>query len=131
MSSIENDDFSCRDISDKMTCGTMTFLSKREAQKDARLCGQFINTSYCSKYQTYPDELKRFELQANGILSKNICFNPNVMIKEGEWLQQFGIVQQTSSVKTDCPCFTLDSVVDQQQFSVQDFAQFDVQTRPR
>ena len=130
MSSLENNDFSCENLSDVLSCGVMTYLAQREANKDLRLYGQFVNTSYCSKFQSYPDEQTRYNLQANGIISKNICFNPSIMPKKGEWERQFEIFNQTSKVPYDSPCFNESSViVDTQNKTVP--RQFDIQTRPR
>ena len=130
MSSLADNDFSCENLSDEISCGVMTYLAKKEAEKDLRLYGQFVNTSFCSKYQSYPDEQTRYDLQANGIISKNICFNPTIMPKKGEWVKQFEIFNQTGKVPYDSPCFNENSViVDNQNKNV--IPKFDIQTRPR
>ena len=135
MSSLETDDFSCGNLSDEVTCGVMTYLAKQEAKKDTILCGRFINESYCSKYQSYPNEDVRFNLQANGIVSKNICFNPTVMIKDGEYAKQFELLHQCTSIDANSKCFSPDAALDKDAMTKcvnkPEFTRFDIQTRPR
>lgn len=89
MSSLEPEDPTCMNAADAMSCEAMTILAKKEARADASICGYSLLYPACSRMNTLSDRGLEYTLQANGIVSRNICFNPNVMIKTGEWEQQF------------------------------------------
>jgi hypothetical protein len=89
MSSLEPEDPSCMNTADEISCAAMTELAKKEARADAKICGYSILHPVCNRLNSLADRGTEYMLQANGIVSRNICFNPNVMIKTGEWEQQF------------------------------------------
>jgi len=93
MSSLEAEDQSCMNLADEMSCSAMTELAKKEARADASICGYSLLHPVCNRLNTLSDRGLEYTLQANGIVSRNICFNPNVMIKAGEWEQQFDILK--------------------------------------
>ena len=93
MSSIESEDRSCMDAADAMSCAAMTILAKKEAKSDASIRNYSLLYPACERMNSLKDRGLEYTLQANGIVSRNICFNPNVMIKTGEWDQQFEVLQ--------------------------------------
>ena len=92
MSSLESEDPSCMNAADAMSCSAMTELAKKEAQQNAYYLRNLIQHPACERYHTLADRGTEYMLQANGITSKNICFNPSVMVKKGEWEQQHGLL---------------------------------------
>jgi hypothetical protein len=93
MSSLEPEDPSCINAADEMSCDAMTILAKKEAREDATICNYSLLHPVCNRFNSLADRGLEYTLQANGIVSRNICFNPNVMIKKGEWEQQFEILK--------------------------------------
>ena len=93
MSSLEPEDPSCMNQADIMSCDAMTILAKKEAHADVSICGYSLLHPVCNRYNSLADRGLEYTLQANGIVSRNICFNPNVMIKQGEWEQQFEVLK--------------------------------------
>ena len=93
MSSLEPEDPTCMNAADMMSCDAMIILAKKEAKADTAICSRDLLNPVCSRYNSLADRGTEYILQANGIISKNICFNPNVMIKTGEWEQQFEALQ--------------------------------------
>jgi hypothetical protein len=92
MSSTDSQDFTCKDASDILSCDALKILAKKEAKQNNYMCGYSLASPTCEKYQQYADRGVEYELQANGIISKNICFNPSVMIKTGTWENQFELL---------------------------------------
>lgn len=107
MSSLDPQDPSCMNASDQMSCAAMTELAKKEAQSNGYHLKFLIDNPVCDRYHSLADRGTEYMLQANGIVSKNICFNPSVMVKSGEWDQQLGLLLPRNQ------------------------PEFDVQTRPR
>jgi hypothetical protein len=92
MSSLESYDPSCIDVSDAMSCTAMIELSKKQAHESKLRCAYSIDSPLGDKVNSISDKGVEFVLQANGIVSKNICFNPTIMRKNGSWENQFQLL---------------------------------------
>ena len=101
MSSLEAEDPTCMNAADAMSCDAMTILAKKEARADASICGYSLLHPVCNRFNSLADRGLEYTLQANGIVSRNICFNPNAMIKQGEWEQQFEISKMNGPIVFD------------------------------
>jgi hypothetical protein len=111
MSSLESNDTSCMDVSDAMSCAAMIELSKKQAHENKVLCAYSIVNPTCEQRNSLKDPSTEYTLQANGITSKNICFNPAIMRKSGTWEYQFGLLNSDPSQNV--------------------ISQYDLMTRPR
>jgi hypothetical protein len=89
MSSLDPEDQSCMNAADIMSCEAMTILAKKKRKQILRFVHDIYYIQHVSVSDSAMNRKTEYKLQANGIVSKNICFNPNVMIKTGEWEQQF------------------------------------------
>jgi len=92
MSSVEAFDTSCIDVSDAMSCAAMIELAQKQAHTNKLRCAYSIVSPLGDKVNTISDKGIEYILQANGITSKNICFNPTIMRKSGSWENQFGLL---------------------------------------
>jgi hypothetical protein len=93
MSSLEAEDPSCMNAADAMSCDAMTELAKKETRGNSTICAYSIVHPVCDRLNSLADRKTEYMLLANGIVSRNICFNPNVMIKDGVWKQQLDNLQ--------------------------------------
>lgn len=81
--------FMCMNMADAMSCATMTSMAKDEVARDFKIRTLVASSPACAFMQEYKDLDQELLMFAGSGISKNQCFDPCTLKKNGSWEEQF------------------------------------------
>jgi len=85
MSSVQYNDNSCVLSADKVSCDAMSTLAKDEYFKNKIYEQYLLQDPSCFRYQSLANREEEHQLQKNGGISRNLCFEKTPQFQQGPW----------------------------------------------
>jgi len=91
-----NKDYNMKELSAKVSCNNMGFLSKNYTNKQNRIFSDKINMELCESHNNYSDNIEDIknnesELMKGFSINKKSCIYKRPAYDKGDWESQYGI----------------------------------------